>query len=76
MAGRAAGTGRWGLALGGGGLWWWGATRLVLAPDAGLLEAAVMAGGWGLSLLPVHCAPRARVVRVSGSDPWAGGSDP
>ncbi|MEU7036866.1 hypothetical protein ABZ958_24750 [Streptomyces sp. NPDC046237] len=38
-----------------GGLWWWAVLRLVLVPDqAGLVEGAVAAGGWGLSLLPVH----------------------
>ncbi|MEU3187466.1 hypothetical protein ABZ707_25190 [Streptomyces sp. NPDC006923] len=43
----------WALAL--GGLWWWAVLRLVLAPErAGLVEGAVAAGGWGLSLLPVH----------------------
>nr|WP_144401482.1 hypothetical protein [Streptomyces nodosus] len=57
MAGRAA---RWGVALALGGLWWWGMLRLVLAPDAGVLEGAVVTGGWGLSLLPVHCVPKAR----------------
>ncbi|KPI20043.1 hypothetical protein OK006_9531, partial [Actinobacteria bacterium OK006] len=61
MAGRIA---RWGAALGLGALWWWGVLRLALAPDAGALEAAVVAGGWGLSLLPVHCVPKAEVVRA------------
>lgn len=38
-----------------GGLWWWAVLRLALVPDqAGLVEGAVAAGGWGLSLLPVH----------------------
>ncbi|TQE17972.1 hypothetical protein Sipo8835_40770 [Streptomyces ipomoeae] len=49
---------RWGAALGLGALWWWGALRLALAPDAGAVEGAVVAGGWGLSLLPVHCVPK------------------
>jgi hypothetical protein len=49
--------GRWWAALVLGALWWWGVLRLALAPDAGPVEAAVAAGGWGLSLLPVHCAP-------------------
>lgn len=35
------------LGLGLGILWWWAAARLLLAPDAGVLEAAVAAGGWG-----------------------------
>ncbi|BBC32497.1 hypothetical protein SGFS_037910 [Streptomyces graminofaciens] len=51
---------RWGAALGLGALWWWGALRLALAPDAGMVEGAVVAGGWGLSLLPVHCVPGRR----------------
>ncbi|MFI6288541.1 hypothetical protein ACIBCM_27985 [Streptomyces sp. NPDC051018] len=39
----------------GGGLWWWAVLRLVLVPErTGLVEGAVAAGGWGLSLLPVH----------------------
>ncbi|MFD4792397.1 hypothetical protein [Streptomyces anulatus] len=46
-----------------GGLWWWAVLRLVLRPEqAGLVEGAVAAGGWGLSLLPVHVAS---VVPVS-----------
>ncbi|MFD8618313.1 hypothetical protein [Streptomyces sp. NPDC059513] len=40
-----------------GGLWWWAVLRLVLHPEqAGVVEGAVAAGGWGLSLLPVHVA--------------------
>ncbi|CAM5438788.1 hypothetical protein SALBM135S_03184 [Streptomyces alboniger] len=53
---------RWVPALGFGALWWWGVLRLALAPDAGALEGAVAAGGWGLSLLPVHCVPEAEAV--------------
>lgn len=60
MTGRIV---RWGVALGLGGLWWWSVLRLALVPDAGVLEGAVAAGGWGLSLLPVHCVPKARAVR-------------
>ncbi|UQA97737.1 hypothetical protein [Streptomyces halobius] len=42
-----------------GGLWWAAALRLALWPQsAGVIEGAVVAGGWGLSLLPVHCVPR------------------
>ena len=67
MAGRSA---RWGVALALGALWWWGALRLVLAPDAGVLEGAVVAGGWGLSLLPVHCVPKAGAVGADRSDRW------
>ncbi|WP_338895767.1 hypothetical protein WBG99_08605 [Streptomyces sp. TG1A-60] len=51
---------RWGAALGLGALWWWGVLRLALVPDAGAVEGAVAAGGWGLSLLPVHCVPKGR----------------
>ncbi|WP_079044277.1 hypothetical protein [Streptomyces anulatus] len=54
---------RWVPALVLGGLWWWAVLRLVLHPEqAGLVEGAVVAGGWGLSLLPVHVAS---VVPVS-----------
>jgi hypothetical protein len=60
MAGRAVRIGRWGLALGGGALWWCGAVRWAFASDAGAWEGMVVAGGWGLSLLPVHCVPKAR----------------
>ncbi|WP_405611165.1 hypothetical protein [Streptomyces sp. NBC_01508] len=45
-----------------GGLWWWAVLRLALAPEhAGVIEGAVAAGGWGLSLLPVHAAARRSV---------------
>ncbi|MEU3749627.1 MULTISPECIES: hypothetical protein [Streptomyces] len=44
-----------------GGLWWWAVLRLLLVPgEAGIVEGAVAAGGWGLSLLPVHVAASAR----------------
>ncbi|MEU1124781.1 hypothetical protein ABZ371_14715 [Streptomyces sp. NPDC005899] len=37
------------------GVWWWAVLRVLLEPEhAGLVEGAVVAGGWGLSLLPVH----------------------
>ncbi|PJM93475.1 hypothetical protein CG719_23810 [Streptomyces sp. CB01373] len=49
---------RWGAALGLGAAWWWAVLRLLLSGDAGVLEGAVAAGGWGLSLLPVHCVPK------------------
>ncbi|MFF4081322.1 hypothetical protein ACFYZN_18215 [Streptomyces sp. NPDC001777] len=52
---------RWVPALVLGGVWWWAVLRLVLEPaHAGLVEGAVAAGGWGLSLLPVHVAAAAR----------------
>ncbi|MET7856249.1 hypothetical protein ABZS81_03260 [Streptomyces sp. NPDC005318] len=51
---------RWVPALALGGVWWWAVLRLVLEPEhAGLVEGAVVAGGWGLSLLPVHVAANA-----------------
>ncbi|MFF4607427.1 hypothetical protein ACFY12_32420 [Streptomyces sp. NPDC001339] len=41
-----------------GGLWWWAALRLAVWPQsAGVIEGTVVLGGWGLSLLPVHCVP-------------------
>ncbi|MEU8528977.1 MULTISPECIES: hypothetical protein [Streptomyces] len=73
-----------------GCLWFWAVLRLLLAPgQAGLVEGAVAAGGWGLSLLPVHvagtpaeragpvgAAPRGRVTTASRRRRWGGGSDP
>jgi hypothetical protein len=45
-----------GLAL--GAAWWWAVWRLAWGPEkAGVVEGVVAAGGWGLSLLPVHCMP-------------------
>ncbi|NUR64936.1 MAG: hypothetical protein HOQ47_04165 [Streptomyces sp.] len=61
---------QWGAALTLGALWWWAVLRLVLAPEAGPLEGAVAAGGWGLSLLPVHCVPRARAVGAPAAGRW------
>ena len=58
---------RRGALLGLGAVWWWAVLRLALVPGAGVLEGAVAAGGWGLSLLPVHCVPKARAVRVAGA---------
>ncbi|MFI1470871.1 hypothetical protein [Streptomyces wuyuanensis] len=62
---------RWVLlpALALGAVWWWAVMRLALVPEqAGLVEGAVAAGGWGLSLLPVHVASR------SGDADRAGGT--
>ncbi|AYC38078.1 hypothetical protein [Streptomyces griseorubiginosus] len=59
-----------GVALGLGVLWWWAAARLLLSPDAGALEGAVAAGGWGLSLLPVHCVPKGRALGALGAGRW------
>ncbi|WP_261993904.1 hypothetical protein [Streptomyces sp. t39] len=55
-----------------GGLWWWAVLRLVFVPEhAGVLEGAVAAGGWGLSLLPVHVA----ASRAPGGGARRGGED-
>ncbi|WP_280891827.1 hypothetical protein [Streptomyces sp. LBL] len=62
--------GTWGAVLGGAGLWWWAVLRLVLSPGAGALEGAIAAGGWGLSLLPVHCVPKARAVGALPEGRW------
>ncbi|WP_329336737.1 hypothetical protein OG252_15640 [Streptomyces sp. NBC_01352] len=67
MAGPIA---RWGAVLGLGVLWWWAVLRLALASDAGVLEGAVAAGGWGLSLLPVHCVPKGRAAGAVASGRW------
>ncbi|MFJ8080236.1 hypothetical protein ACIQ6Y_06335 [Streptomyces sp. NPDC096205] len=67
MVGRTA---RWGAGLGLGALWWWAVLRLAVAPDAGVLEGAVAAGGWGLSLLPVHCVPKGRAVGALREGRW------
>lgn len=53
------------LALVLGGVWWWAVLRLLLEPaSAGPVEGAVAAGGWGLSLLPVHVAATARPTGI------------
>ncbi|WP_329041075.1 hypothetical protein OHT61_24055 [Streptomyces sp. NBC_00178] len=57
---------RWVPVLALGGMWWWAVLRLLLEPEhAGLVEGAVAAGGWGLSLLPVHVTATARTHRTS-----------
>ncbi|MFF0429165.1 hypothetical protein ACFYUJ_32920 [Streptomyces sp. NPDC004520] len=72
--------------LAAGGLWWWAVLRLLLVPaETGPVEGAVAAGGWGLSLLPVHVAassgrrvpgpPDRGVTRASRHRRWGGGSD-
>jgi hypothetical protein len=61
---------RRGVAVGLGALWWWAALRLAFAPGAGPLEAAVAAGGWSVSLLPVHCVPRAQAAGAVGPERW------
>ncbi|MGW4273573.1 hypothetical protein ACWEGQ_14690 [Streptomyces seoulensis] len=62
---------RWGAALALGAVWWWAALRLMLSGDAGVLEGAITAGGWGLSLLPVHCVPKG-AGRAGGATTVAG----
>lgn len=63
-----------------GGLWWWAVLRLLLVPgETGPVEGAVAAGGWGLSLLPVHVAAssgKRGVTRASRRRRWDAGSDP
>lgn len=67
MAGRIV---RWAPALGLGALWWWAVLRLALVPGTGAAEVVVAAGGWGLSVLPVHCAPRERARGAVGAGCW------
>nr|WP_078948145.1 hypothetical protein [Streptomyces griseus] len=64
------GWGARGAGLGLGVLWWWAVLRIALVPDAGVLEGAVAVGGWGLSLLPVHCVARSRAVGALGAGRW------
>lgn len=61
---------RWGTALGLGAVWSWAVARIVLGADTGALEGAVAAGGWGLSLLPVHCMPKAGAAGAVGRERW------
>jgi hypothetical protein len=68
MVGRIA---RWALALGFAAVWWWAVLRIALGQGPGVLEAAVAAGGWGLSLLPVHCVPETQGVGGVLSGRWA-----
>ncbi|MFE9353596.1 hypothetical protein ACFYPB_05205 [Streptomyces olivaceoviridis] len=67
MAGRTV---RWGLALGLGAVWWWAVLRLAAGEGSGVLEGAVAAGGWGLSLLPVHCVPKGRATGAVHPGRW------
>jgi hypothetical protein len=56
---------RWALAFLGGALWWWAAVRLAAQPPrAGSVEGLVVAGGWGLGLVPLR------------STPWSGSAPP
>ncbi|WP_240137927.1 hypothetical protein [Streptomyces sp. MUM 178J] len=65
------------LGLLGGALWWWAVLRWALVPDrTGLVEVTVAAGGWGLSLLPVHVTAARRVTRASPRRRSGAGSGP
>ncbi|TQK96100.1 hypothetical protein FB563_1027 [Streptomyces puniciscabiei] len=68
MVGRIV---RWAVALGFAAVWWWAVLRIALGQGAGVLEAAVAAGGWGLSLLPVHCVPKVQAVGAVPRGRWA-----
>ncbi|MFB7031048.1 MULTISPECIES: hypothetical protein [unclassified Streptomyces] len=68
-----------------GGLWWWAVLRLLLVPgETGPVEGVMAAGGWGLSLLPVHVAASAggpgalarRIGRAPWRRRWGAGSGP
>lgn len=63
------------LVLAAGALWWWAVMRLAAAPaDSGPVEGAIAIGGWGLGLLPVHCAP-GPARRAGGRTPAAVGAE-
>lgn len=62
---------RWGAALTLGAVWWWAVLRIALTDRAGVLEGAVAIGGWGLSLLPVHCVPEGRAEGVLETGRWS-----
>ncbi|MFF1283789.1 hypothetical protein [Streptomyces sp. NPDC058299] len=67
MVGRIV---RYGVALGCGAAWWWAVLRLALGEGPGALEGAVVMGGWGLSVLPVHCAPKRRAAGAVPAGRW------
>ncbi|MGW0769505.1 hypothetical protein [Streptomyces sp. NPDC002676] len=67
MVGRMT---RWGAALTLGAVWWWAVLRIALGEGAGVVEGAVAAGGWGLSLLPVHCASKERAAGAVPTGRW------
>ncbi|WP_329311649.1 hypothetical protein [Streptomyces sp. NBC_01262] len=54
-----------------GAFWWWAALRLAVTPDrTGPVEGLLAAGGWGLSLIPLHSVTRSESpARVSGRVP-------
>ncbi|MEU2717824.1 hypothetical protein [Streptomyces sp. NPDC007205] len=53
-----------------GAVWWWAVLRITLGHGAGVLEGAVAAGGWGVSLLPVHCVPKGQAADVFPAGRW------
>ncbi|MER6213829.1 hypothetical protein ABT213_07175 [Streptomyces sp. NPDC001674] len=56
-------------------LWGWAVVRLAVAPaEAGPVEGAIVVGGWGLGLLPVHCVP-GPVRGLRRADPGGAGRD-
>jgi hypothetical protein len=58
---------RWAAASLAGALWWCAALRLAVQPaQAGPVEAAVVAGGWGLGLIPLRATARPRTARSAG----------
>ena len=58
---RALSSVRWAAALLLGLVWWWAVLRVALQPArSGPVEQGLAAGGWTLSVLPVHAAPRQR----------------
>lgn len=61
---------RWGVALGLGAVWWWAVLRIALRENPGLVEGAVAIGGWGLSVLPVHCVPKGRATGAVAAGRW------
>lgn len=65
MVGRTV---RWGVVLGLGTVWWWAVVRVAVG-DGGVVEGAVVTGGWGLSLLPVHCVPKRRAADLTRASP-------
>jgi hypothetical protein len=80
----AGGAVRWAIApvlVGMAGVWCWAVLRLAVEPaQSGPLEAAIVAGGWGLSLLPVHCVPASEAKPDRLTRAWCrrrsgGGSD-
>lgn len=61
---------RRGAVLGLGAVWWWAVLRIAFGHGAGALEGAVAIGGWGLSVLPVHCVPEGRAAGAVAAGRW------